>query len=190
MTSKYYNALKILALILTSTFLLLQKNTISIFLINSLLITLALVLSGQKIYSRLKPLFFISLLIILFRLVLGIEGTVEERLAGGIVASFRIISLSLLVFLYTAVTDPSNIIEGLFFLPKTFRLGLTMTLSLLTVIFDEINLINIIQQSRGYKKSFITPWKNIKPVIIPLLHRTFKRAEQLSVTLYSKGYSD
>ncbi|MBU1500289.1 energy-coupling factor transporter transmembrane protein EcfT, partial [Patescibacteria group bacterium] len=68
------------------------------------------------------------------------------------------------------------------FLPKTFNFMLTITFSLIPVIFQEAKTIILLQKCRGYHSL------NPLPIIIPLLHRTLKRSEQIALTMASRGY--
>jgi len=63
---------------------------------------------------------------------------------------------------------------------------LTMTFYFIPIIFQESEQIILVQKSRGLKTF---SW-NIAPLIIPLLHRVFLRAELLALTIISRGYNE
>ncbi|OGG03700.1 hypothetical protein A2W14_03975 [Candidatus Gottesmanbacteria bacterium RBG_16_37_8] len=189
MKENIINLLKITAVIIISSILAVSRNLLFILSILLILSLWVLFISGlSKLKVRLYPLLFIALAIIIFNLLFNSAIDLSSRLVNGITTSLKIMAISLMVFLYTEVTAPSQIIKGLFFLPYNLRLALTMTFSLIPILLDEIKIIKIIQQSRGYKKKLFNPIHNILPVVIPLLHRTFIRAEQISLTIYSRGY--
>ena len=156
--------------------LLLFLTSLTIFISNPYwligLLILTLTLSPKTtLLSRLKPLLFINALIILLQL---------RHLNTAILAALRITTLSLMVFYYTATTSASQIVKNFYFLPKAWQLMLTITFSLIPVIFSEAKKISLVQKSRGYKN------KNPFPVIIPLLHRTLQRAEQLALVIETR----
>lgn len=158
-------------------FLLLFLTALTIFTSNPFwligLLLLVLIFSPKpQLFSRLKPLLFISALIILFQL---------RHLSQAILAALKISTLSLLVFYYTATTSINQIIKNFSFLSKDWQLMLTITLGLIPVIFSEAKKIKLIQTSRGYSG------KNPFPIIIPLLHRTLKRAEQLALVIETRS---
>lgn len=170
------NQLKLIGLILISSALILINNLY--FLVSSLLLLLLLTIlktSPSQLKNRLTPLFFTIVLVIIFQ-------TLSARWLQGFTAAIKILSLSLLVFLYTATTSINQIIQTFNFLPKNFNFMLTVTFSLIPVIFQEAKTIILLQKSRGYHRL------NPLPIIIPLLHRTLKRSEQIALTMASRGY--
>lgn len=166
--------MKLIFLLILSFLVILQKNIyfLAVFL-TLLLILLSFHARRRELFSRLKPLFLISALVILFQL---------RHLDTAFLAALRIMTLSLLVFYYTTTTSVSRIIASFAFLPHSWQLMLTITLSLIPVIFSEAKKISLIQKSRGYQN------KNPLPVIIPLLHRTLNRAEQIGLVIETRGY--
>ncbi|MDZ7586126.1 MAG: energy-coupling factor transporter transmembrane component T [Patescibacteria group bacterium] len=177
------NLLKLISLILLSTSLIFINNLY--FLILSLLIILLITFfktNFSAIKNRLVPLLFTVTLLIIFQLVFNSNQTSSLRFHQGLTAAIKILSLSLLVFLYTATTSINQISRAFNFLPKTFNFMLTITLSLIPVIFQEAKTIMLLQKSRGYHSP------NPLPIIIPLLHRTLRRSEQIALTMSSRGY--
>jgi len=168
--------LKLIALILISSALILINN---LYFLSGFLLILLLIITIKfglpSLKTRLTPLFLTIALVITFQ-------AISLRLLQGLTAALKILSLSLLVFLYTSTTSISQISRTLNFLPKTFNFMLTITLSLIPVIFQEAKTIILLQKCRGYHSL------NPLPVIIPLLHRTLKRSEQIALTMASRGY--
>jgi energy-coupling factor transporter transmembrane protein EcfT len=166
--------MKLLFLVLISSLIIFIKN---IFIVAALLLIILILIlktsKRQQLFPRIKPLLFISALIILFQL---------NHWQSALLAALKIMTLSLLVFYYTATISVSQIVKAFSFLPKTWQLMLTITLSLIPVIFSEAKKIKLIQTCRGYGG------KNPFPIIIPLLHRTLNRAEQIALIITSRGY--
>ncbi len=174
---------KLIALIITTSALIFINN-LSFLLVFffALLLIIALKTKFSPLKNRLLPLFFTIILLILFQLLFNSSQPYSIRLLQGFTAALKILSLSLLVFLYTATTSITQISQALSFLPKNFNFMLTITFSLIPVIFQEAKTIILLQKCRGYH-SF-----NPLPIIIPLLHRTLKRSEQIALTMSSRGY--
>ena len=138
--------------------------------------------------ARLKPLLFISFLIIIFQLTFNLSVSPLDRFLLGINAVSKILAISLSVFYFTTTTSLGEIIGALSFLPSSARLALTVTFSLIPAVIEEGGQISIVQSSRGLKKSIRNPLAAVIPVIIPLIHRVLSRAEKISLALYTKGY--
>lgn len=180
---------KIILVVLISSFLVVNRN-VWILAVFSILISLILILFDglASFIVRLKPLLFISVLIVVFNLLFNNGLVFYDRFGSGVYTAIKIISLSLLVFFYTVTTSPARIINGLFFLPKSLKIAFTMTFSLIPILIEEYKTIVFVQQSRGFRRKIISPLHNILPVVVPLLHRTFKRAEQLAIVMFTRGY--
>lgn len=167
---------KIFSIFLFSTMLLFVHTWIIPFF----MIVALSAINRSVIEKRFKPLLIVFFFVLLFQLLFNTTLTIEQRLYQGIFAGSRIIALSLLVFWFTETTSSSEIIRTLSFLPANFRLVLTISLSLIPVLLNEIGSIQRAQQSRG--KS------TILSILIPLLHRTLKRSEQIAIVLQTRGY--
>lgn len=125
------------------------------------------VILGRKAWERLKLLFWPLLLIIIFQLLSRLP------LSSGL----KIANLSLLVLLYTSTSSSNEISQVFSFLPAGLSLTLTIALNLIPAIFLEAQKIRLVQSSRG--RRLIGPL----PLIIPLLHRTLRRSQQLAIIL-------
>lgn len=170
--------LKLLALILFSTGLVFIRNIVLIGIACGAII----VVSGAKIRrgsykSRLLAIVGVALLVVVFQ-------GIQNHLLLGIATAIRLISLSLLVLLFTETTSPSSIVAALSFLPKNISLMLTISFSLIPAILQEISAIRIAQQARGFSSKGI----KIFPVLIPLLNRTLSRAEHIAIVLQTRGF--
>ena len=177
------NQLKLIVLILTSSALIFINNLYFLFVfLLTLLLIIAIKTNLSPLKNRLTPLLFTVVLLIIFQLLFNSSQTYPVRLLQGFTAALKILSLSLLVFLYTSTTSINQISLAFNFLPKNFNFMLTITFSLIPVIFQEAKTIILLQKCRGYHSL------NPLPVIIPLLHRTLKRSEQIALTMSSRGY--
>jgi len=185
------NRLKLFFLFLITTVVAFSKNPaipIGFFLI--LILLLYLSRSKQKIISRIRPLLIIGLFVISFQLIFNTPVSPSIRIIEGFTAAIKIITLSLFVFLYTSTASPSEIIASFSFLPKKLLLMFAITFNMIPTILSESEKIVIVQRCRGYQSRSFNIFGNILPVIIPLLHRTLRRAEQLSLVLLSRGYDE
>ncbi len=155
--------LKLIALILASSLILnLQGLSLQAVILAGLILFL-----GRKSWERLRFLFWPLVLIIIFQLWSKLP------LSSGL----RIANLSLVVLIYTTVTSTREISLPWAFLGKTGQLLITLTFNLIPVILKEAKDIALIQSSRG--KRLTTPLS----IIVPLLHRTLQRSQQLAIVL-------
>jgi len=183
--------LKLAIIIFASIAIIFIKDLFILILLFLILSTFIICRKSQrKLSARFYPLLFIGLLVVLFQLLLNTSVNVPTRLMTGIVAALRIINLSFLVFIFTQNTSTSEIIRLFSFLPKSIQLMLTITFSLIPVIIEEARKIMLVQNSRGYNTNFLRIFNNIIPIIIPLLHRTLRRSEQIAMVMQSRGYDE
>lgn len=161
--------------------------------LSSLFLIIILVLSAftktkRKLRERIYPLVSISLMVVFFQLIFNFSLDLSQRLIAGITAGEKIISLSLIVFIFTSLTSLSKIVEIFSFLPSSIQLMLTITFSLIPVILDESKKIMMVQLSKGHKMGKLNIFRNLPPIIVPLIHRSLKRAEQIGLVLEARGY--
>lgn len=182
--------IKLIILLLLTTLTLLQRN----WLITSLLLLSASALtimlnSFYALRQRMQPLIFIGALIIAFNLLLNpTELSLTDKLFFGLITSAKIITLSLLVFAFTSTTSVKEIVTLFSFLPDKFCLALTISLSIIPAILTEFKKVRIIQESKGFKFNYFNPIKSIAPIIVPVIHRSFQRAERIAILLEIKNY--
>lgn len=183
------NKIKLLAIVLISTFILFIKDLNILSFVLFLTIILSIYSKARyKLLDRIKPLLFIGLMVILFQVLFNSSVDLTRRLLIGFITAEKIIILSMIVFLYTLTTSLTDIIDSFSFLPKKLSLMLTITLGLIPQIYEESKKIKLVQQTRGYSFGSFNIYRSIIPIIIPLIHRTLKRAEQLSIVLTTRGY--
>lgn len=153
--------------------------TVILFLINS---------QKHQLKNRLMPLLTVSFFVLGFQLVFNRTVSWDARTTLGLTTGLKIMTLSLMVFLFSLTTAPSALMRAFSFLPYTFRLVLTISLSLLPILIHEINQVKRAQQARGFAPSWRRPFSSLTPVIIPLLHRTLSRAEHIAMVLETRGF--
>ncbi len=177
--------LKIILLVGLSSFFLTSFNLI---LLLSALILLLIAISStrsrKKIYPRLKALIPAGILIFVLQIAFSPGVPLNDKLLFSLTVFSKLTVVSLLVLYFVSTTSPANIVSSFFFLNEDMRLMLTMTFYFIPLILDEASQIMAVQKSRGLK-SF--SW-NLMPLIVPLLHRVFTRAQALSLTIISRGY--
>jgi energy-coupling factor transporter transmembrane protein EcfT len=160
------------------------------FLLTGLFLLMALILIPTKysVVSRLKAIIPICVIILLSQIVFYPSVSFGQRFLFGYIASMRIVIISLSVFVFLATTALSEIVSVFRFLPKDWLLLLMITCYLIPTTLTEAENIRMVQKSRMVYKN---PWnviQNIAALFVPLLHRVFKRAELISLTVISRGY--
>lgn len=162
--------IKLIVLILASSWLIFIKDIrllTVIFAVNFVVIYFSR--KRQELVSRLRFLAILVGLVFLLQII--------ARQPVSLVPGLKIGALSLLVLTYTSLSSVKEISQTLKFLGPKTQLLFTLTLNLIPIILKEAQNITLIQSSRGQR--FINPL----PVIVPLLHRTFQRAQQLALVL-------
>lgn len=166
--------IKLIALILISSWLIKVSEArllALIFAVNLLVIYFSR--KRQELVSRLRFLAILVGLVFLLQLI--------ARQPISLVPGLKVGALSLLVLTYTSLSSVKEISQALKFLGPKTQLLITLTLNLIPIILKEAQNIVLIQSSRGRRL------RNPLPVIVPLLHRTFARAQQLALVLEMKS---
>jgi len=189
MKSKAQTRLTLLSLIAISTALVLTKNFLVLGAVSGTIIAVFGAKTGfGKAKSRLSAVAGISLLVILFQVILNTSLSFENRVFVGTMTALRLVSLSLLVLLFTETTSPSAIVSALSFLPRKLCLVLTMSFSLIPAIIQELSNIRLAQAARGFQPKGMNLFRSIVPILIPLLNRTLTRAEHIAMVLETRGF--
>ena len=149
-------------------------------------IFLSLTPARKLVFKRLKILLPIAIMIFVLQIIFNQPQSLFLRIEFAYFVFIRIAIISLSVLFFMAVVSTSEIILAFWFLPQNIKLVLTMTFYFIPAIFMEAEQIILVQKSRGLKTF---SW-NITPLIIPLLHRIFLRAETLSLAIISRGYEE
>jgi len=181
---------KLLLLLCSSTALIYLHSLVimtCVFLILSIISLLTK--SWSKTIKRFLSICLVASFVILFQVVFNASVPLLARLSLGILAAVRIISLSLLVFIFAETTSVSDIARAFSFLPKQISLLLTISLALIPSILLESQSIRLAQQARGYSMKGWNIVRGFVPLVIPLLSRTLVRAERIAMVLESRGYN-
>jgi len=189
MTNLRIVKIKLLTIILSSLIIVLFKNWTLV--IGLFVVSLLLSIKGvrmDKLVKRIFPLILIVISVIFFQIIFNYSVDLSTRISLGLISGLKIFTISLMVFLFTSTTSPSEIASVFSFLPSRVQLLVTMTLSLIPLVFEEAHKIQLVQNSRGNAKRRISLFGGFLPVIIPLLHQTLIRSEQLAQTMESRGF--
>ena len=181
----------IMGLIFLTTLIICIKKPLIVLFLCCLFSFLSLLFDKSgKLKERIKPLFVIGTTIILFQLIFNTRVGFSDRILQGLTAAAKIFTLSLLVFLFTMVISPNQITAALSFLPKKILFLLVVTFGMIPSIFTEAQKILIVQNARGRNSKTLNILKSFLPFIIPLLHRTLSRAEQIAISIQARGYDE
>jgi len=184
---KFFACLKTIFLIVfTITTLNIKNYSFLTGLLFILFIFLWLTPARKLIFSRLKILLPIAIMIFVLQIIFNQSQSLIWRIEFAYFVFIRIAIVSLAVLFFMTAVSTSEIILAFWFLPQNIKLVLTMTFYFIPAIFKEAEQIILVQKSRGLKTF---NW-NIAPLIIPLLHRIFLRAETLSLAIISRGYEE
>jgi energy-coupling factor transporter transmembrane protein EcfT len=120
----------------------------------------------------------------------------EGLLLGGL-ACWRLGLVLVYAILFTAVTRPRELQDALiwFLRPVPFfperRIGLmvSLTLQFFSLILDQAEEVRLAHKARlGDRNS--NPLRKAKFLVLPLLRRSFSRAEEVTLALAARGYRD
>ena len=134
-----------------------------------------------------------------FKLLIFAPSTIG--LMQGINVVCRMIILIVLASILASSTSPIDITKGIGMLlyPLQFvgvnvyeiSMIISIAISFIPILFEEAEDIRKAQMARGAKldsKNIIEKGKNIIPFIVPVFISAFKRADDLSIALVSRGY--
>ncbi len=122
-------------------------------------------------------------------------------LTQGINVVCRMIIIVVLASILASTTSPIDITKGIGMLlyPLQFvgvnvyeiSMIISISISFIPILFEEADIIRKAQMARGARldsKNLIEKGKNIIPFIVPVFISAFKRADDLSIALVSRGY--
>ena len=94
--------------------------------------------------------------------------------------------ISLQAFIFYAATPPFELIIGLKTLkiPGNIAFAISISISFLPIISNEIKEVLVMQQSRGYKFRLF----NLKPIIIPTILGIMDYSTNLAMSLEARGF--
>ncbi len=187
-TEQLISQLKI-AVLLASTFLIIWIESLGLsLLIFGIISLVAFYVDPNKFKKRMRFLGILFVLILVARIIFLQNFSLEERITQSLILSSRMFSITLIMLIFTAKVSLKEILIAFHFLPKVFRQMLTITFSFLPAIEKEVENVYSAQKSRGYKFSYLRFYKSVFPLLVPLIHRTLKKAEQIAMVMESRGY--
>lgn len=123
-----------------------------------------------------------------------------EGVYNGLFYSSRIILLLAFSNLFMLTTSITDITDGMEIMLKPLKklkipvdklcLILNISLRFIPTIFEEVERIRKAQVARGaeIEKGFFKRMQNITSIVVPVFISSFRRAEELAITLASRGY--
>ena len=193
-------------LIITLSFLQFRA---SLFILNSIMLIGLFILSRFPLKQFLREFRFwaIFLFILFLFQILFTQGTrlsllpwlpvSKEGLALGGITVWRLGLILCYATLFTAVTRPKELQEAItwFIKPVPFlserRIGLmvSLTIRFFSIILDEAEEVRLAHNARmGDREK--NPFRKAKSLGLPLLRRSFSRAEDVTLALAARGYRD
>ena len=193
-------------LIITLSFLQFRA---SLFILNSIMLIGLFILSRFPLKQFLREFRFwaIFLFILFLFQILFTQGTrlsllpwlpvSKEGLALGGITVWRLGLILCYATLFTAVTRPKELQEAItwFIKPVPFlserRIGLmvSLTIRFFSIILDEAEEVRLAHKARmGDREK--NPFRRAKSLGLPLLRRSFYRAEDVTLALAARGYRD
>ena len=193
-------------LIITLSFLQFRA---SLFILNSIMLIGLFILSRFPLKQFLREFrFWVIFLFILFLFqILFTQGirlsllpwlpVSKEGLVLGGITVWRLGLILCYATLFTAVTRPKELQEAItwFIKPVPFlserRIGLmvSLTIRFFSIILDEAEEVRLAHNARmGDREK--NPFRRAKSLGLPLLRRSFSRAEEVTFALAARGYRD
>lgn len=121
----------------------------------------------------------------------------REGLWAGVLTFWRLGLLLGFGLLFTAITRPRELQDALIWLlrPLPFvpaqRIGLmaALTMRLFTILVEEAAEVQLAHRARlGHRQR--NPWRRLKRLLLPILRRSFSRAEEITFALAARGYRE
>jgi energy-coupling factor transporter transmembrane protein EcfT len=121
----------------------------------------------------------------------------KEGLVLGGITVWRLGLILCYATLFTAVTRPKELQEAItwFIKPVPFlserRIGLmvSLTIRFFSIILDEAEEVRLAHNARMWDREK-NPFRRAKSLGLPLLRRSFSRAEEVTLALAARGYRD
>ena len=178
--------LKILALLLLSSTLLIKSNPTASLLILTLTLIVYIV-SKIPLTQLILELKITSIFVILPLLIHILTG--ERNLLLGMLSSLTLLNLFLLNFIVIHTTEIKQITQALLFfkLPKKLVFALSISLHFIPIMQKRFEMMHIAQTLRGYKLNVLA---SPIPLLVPMLHFSFKKSKELALSLDCRGFDE
>lgn len=189
------------------------SETVPSFLLTVFSVSLVALSSGVRIKDLIQPVFklrYFLLFVFLLNALFSDEGTLFSLLfirvsKDGIIRAFlivyRVSIVTLIAYLYTSCSDISEINDSLYILLSPLKLifipvdtlssSLSIALSMIDGLMYESERLKKVRKLRrlGLPESLKEKILDYKAIVIPIFLIAFKRADELSFALESRGYS-
>lgn len=182
--------LKLLGLITISTCTLFINN-----LLYTFFIFLGIIFGILLLRIHLKFLGWIKFILIICGFIILLQtftysgiGFSVQGLLFGVMVSFRLLILMLVVFTFVYTTPAKQLTQAFDFLPKEITLMLTLAFRLLPTIKEELVMIINAQTTRGLNFKNVNFFKTYFPILIPLFGKTLERSNYTALAMESRGF--
>ena len=182
--------LKLLAVVLLSTSMIIFPNPYIIVAVAALTVIFILVYRlHNKFAPWIKPLILVFLIVILLHtfafntLIFSIRGFYD-----GILFSMRIFSLLAIVFVFVETTPMSGLADAFDFLPGSLPAVLVLALSLVPGITALSGKIISAQKARGLNFRTVNIFRTYFPVMVPLFAKTLYTSEKMALAMQARGF--
>jgi energy-coupling factor transport system permease protein len=182
--------IKLLALIVFSTSMVIYPNGAFIAAMSAILTALMLALRAHRRFvSWVKPLAFVFILVtaIHFFAVPSTFMTLEGLLRG-ILYSLRIYSLIAAVFIFVETTPAGRLAEAFDFLPESISQVLVLSLLLLPDVAGLSEKVLNAQRSRGLDFRSPNLFRTYVPVLVPIFAKTLERSNRMALAMEARGF--
>jgi len=121
-------------------------------------------------------------------LQIGFLTATYEGVVFGILSTISLVNVIATAMLFTYTTKPSRLVDALswFHAPTAISFPLAIAFSFIPLFIREVKTVRIAQSARGARMN--SPL-SVFPMLLPVLHRAFRRAEKLTISLESRGFS-
>jgi len=118
---------------------------------------------------------------------LGILSITREGLAFGAISSVFLINMIAVAMIFVYTTKPSKMVDALSWLraPPPLSFSFALALQFIPVFYREVKEVRLAQSARGAR---LTSAMSVFPLIVPVIHRAFTRARELSISLDTRGF--
>jgi biotin transport system permease protein len=186
----------------------LKANIFSLSLL-TIVLAAALIHAGLAVKSALKDLRYIFLLLLFVFIArsFSVPGSpvieiktiavTREGLYQGAVVCWRLVIVIMIGVSFVLTTRPSEIKAAVQWMLRPFpwipekkvAFMMSLTVRFIPIIFDQAKEIQAAQRARGVENRK-NPVYRLKMLGIPLMRRTFERADRISLAMTARGYSE
>ena len=207
---RFHTGFKLLSMILLSISIfrgeVIELTTLSLFISAVFMIEYyqSHILSPAKLFEKIKGFLFFLILIVFTR-GLTVQGIPIkylpifsiEGLYSGVIYSWKLLLMIILGQVFTSTTDPVNIHGAIYRILQPLPLinagnaatMISLTITFIPLIFDQYIEVRNAYESRLGNRS-ANPVKKISSLTLPLLQSTLMRADEVTLAMESRCYSD